>query len=155
VLTLIATLIYGGDVAALGSPDWHARESAERRLVAAGWRCLPALVGRCLPALVGRCPESGARCERVRERLPCQGPWLVRKLLAADQVPELPDAVWIALRPYVGRVAEQCTPIPVRALDGRCATLTTAVTDWMQREPYYAGTEAGDVRLVVEGLRRR
>lgn len=77
----------------------------------------------------------------------------MRQLVAADTLPDLPDRYWIALRPHVGRRADAAVPLPVTATDGRNCRLEANVTDWMTRLPYYAGSEAGEVRLVLAGVR--
>jgi hypothetical protein len=158
VLTFLAWLWFGGDVTALGSPDYPTRRDAHRRLGAAGWPAYPALLTG------GPNAESADRCSQLIERLP--GAWdvLGRQcdrvaagfLRSPDPAPELTPACWLLLEGAVCRAAEASAPVPVFTADGQCrGEVRPGRCLWWVRSPQFvAGTHDAEIRLLCESVRQ-
>lgn len=155
LLTLLAGFWFGGDAAALSSPDYRTRRDAHARLSAAGWLAYPAL-------LSPDTPEAEQRCGLLVEALPSAADLVdhaceravARILAAGEPAPELTPAAWLALEGAVCRAAERAAPVSVRPPNGAAAfELRENFLWWVRAKEFCAGSHPGEVRLLCESVR--
>ena len=134
ILLFISSLVCGGDVARLGSADFHARHDAHKRLASLGWVAYPALIRGSQSDV----SERSSRCEELLDRL---DGWL--SLAAAIEgaangfVPLSPDA------------SDAFMAAVCRRLDKLGGWRTAEAWSWVKSTPYREGTRVGDCQYAI------
>ncbi len=137
---ILAALLFPATIRDLDSTDFTTRHAARLRLTAAGWVAYPALTRG------ARTPEGNRLCREILDDLS-----LVRTvhkaLLAADDHDLLrlkPLALWALRKTPHGWVKLQLCDHETSVAD---------FDNWLSRDPWLSGSEAGDIRAALEALR--
>lgn len=134
LLFLFSAWAFGPDVHALGSPEFHQRHAAHRRLAAAGWLAYPAL----LSGLTSPVPERAARCETLIDGL--ESP--VRLLLEVEGMAR-------GTLPIPDDTPEAVLAAVCRRVDHLGGWRTPNAWQWAKTPAHHRGTVAGDCEYVA------
>lgn len=134
-LGFIAGLIYGGDVDRLGDREYRVRESAHKRLEAAGWLAAPCV----WHGLQSDCLERADRCERLWRLMER---WADKLAVETFYSRHMPPVAVLAGYPEIAR--RMCDVV-----DRNGWWTSPDSWDWVQRTPYRTGSLQGDFELVI------